>query len=592
MKQFFKMFFASMLAMIVTGVIVFGIIIGLIISAVSSSVKPSKPVNVAQNSILVIDLKKNIHEQGQSNSLAAFSDGDTYSPGLYDVTHAIEEAADDDNIKGILIKLDPTRNGWATMQQLRIAIEDFKKSKKFVYAYGEEISQGAYYVGSVADSIYLNPVGDIELKGFATVLAFFKGTFDKLEVEPEIFYAGKFKSATEPFRADKMSDPNRTQITEFISDFWNEFLSAVASHTGAEPSTVHQWAETGAIRFPQDALDHKLVNGLLYWDEVESRMRAKTGTSEDEKLKYVSLNEYAEHIRKHNASGSERIAVLFAEGAIKSNSDDGEREIAADDLVQHIRKLRKNDKVKAVVLRVNSPGGSALASEVILRELQLLKVKKPLIVSMGDLAASGGYYIACQADSVFAMPNTITGSIGVFTMLFNVENLMKNKLGITFDGVKNTPYADFPNATRSMTSDERARMQAQVDNIYTIFKSRVAEGRHMTMEQVDSIAQGRVWTGTDALQIGLIDGLGDLDRAIASAAKSAKLSSYEISTYPEPSDRLETLFKRLSKDDASAAVNTAIEKAAEQNEIFSRLKQIKDMNGQIMMMMPHILNVN
>lgn len=594
MKQFFKMFFASLLAMIVAGVIVLGVIIGLIVSAVSKSVTTEREIRVAESSILVIDLKDEFHEQGRTNSLAAFSDGDNYEAGLYDAAKAIQDAAKDDNIKGIFIKLQPTQNGWASMQQLRAAILDFKKSNKFVYAYGEDISQGAYYLGAAADSIYLNPIGELELKGFATVLAFFKGTLDKLEIEPEIFYAGKFKSATEPFRSDKMSEPNRAQISEFISDFWNEFLVAAAAHAGTDTATVHNWAATGAIRFPQDAVDRKLVDRLLYWDEVEDRMRARTGAKKDEKLEYISLNEYAEHNRKKSQSGDSRVAVLFAEGQIVNEGNNNDNyQIAADDIVKVIRKLRKSDKIKAVVLRVNSPGGSALASEIILRELQLLKKEKPLIVSMGDLAASGGYYIACQADSIFAMPNTITGSIGVFSLMFNVHDLMKNKLGVTFDAVKNTEYADFPNGVRTLTENERARMQAQVDNIYTIFKSRVAAGRSMGIEAVDSIAQGRVWTGTDAKAIGLVDGLGDLDRAITSAARKANIKDYKVVTYPEPVDKLELLIKRLNGADVTeATIKMALERQSGEYNIIKQIKQLKSINGQVMTVMPHTISIN
>jgi protease IV len=593
MKQFFKMFFASLAAMIVAGVIVVGVVVGLIVSAVSDSVKPETKIQVDANSVLVLDMKKTFHEQSQTNSLAAFSSGDMYSTGLYDATMAIQKAKEDGNIKGILLKLSETPNGWATLQQLRNALKDFKSSGKFIYAYGENITQGAYYVGTVADSIYLNPVGDMELKGFAATLAFFKGTLNKLELEPEIFYAGKFKSATEPFREEKMSEPNRLQVSEFISDYWNEFLGAVAQHTGADTATVHQWAATGAIQFPKDAVDRKLVNGLLYWDEVESRIRKKTDTDEDENIKYISINDYADHARKGRKGKDDRIAVLMAEGGIVSNSSNEDYEIAADDIIKVIRKLRKNEKVKAVVLRVNSPGGSAFASEEILRELQLLKAKKPLVVSMGNVAASGGYYIACQADSIFAMPNTITGSIGVFTMMFNVSNLMKNKLGVTFDGVRNTPYADFPSGVRTLTEDERARMQAQVNNIYDIFKSRVAAGRKMTVENVDSIAQGRVWTGTDALAIGLVDGLGDLDRAILSASRLAKLKDYQVTTYPEPTDRLEMFFKKINDNDASAeAMKAAIQKEMiGELDFVKQIKQLRTMNGKAMMALPYSIDI-
>ncbi len=585
------MFFASLLAMIVAGVIVFGVIIGLIINAVSKSTSEPK-VQVAANSVLVIDMNKRIHEQGESNSLAVLNDDDAYVAGIYDITKAIDHAKTDNNIKGILIKLSGTPNGWATLQQLRSAVKNFRGSDKFVYAYGEGITQGAYYVGSAADSIFLNPVGDLELKGFATVLAFFKGTLDKLELQPEIFYAGKFKSATEPFRAEKISDPNRLQIAEFQHDFWAEFLMAAAEHTHMDTAGVHQLAASGAIEFPEDALSHKLVDGLMYWDQVEDRLKAKTGTGEKEKIKYQDLNEYARSI-KDGIKGDNRVAVLFAEGNIADGESDDNHMIASETICDDIRKLRQNDKVKAVVLRVNSPGGSALASEVILRELQLLKAKKPLVVSMGDYAASGGYYISCQADSIFALPNTITGSIGVFSMMFNSENLLKNKLGVTFDEVKNAPYADFPTGVRALTPDETARMQKSVDNIYAIFKSRVVKGRKLDAAMVDSIAQGRVWTGTDALGNGLVDGIGDLNRAIESASRLAKLKTYDVVTYPEPSDKFEMMLKRFKGNSGASMIMKAMleKEMGADYEYYKKIKELRTMNGRNMMLMPFTLSV-
>lgn len=593
MKQFFKMFFASMLAMIVTGVIILGLFIGIIMSAVSG-LSEDKETTVNANSVLVLKLNQNFHEQSESNSLAMLSEDNPYNAGLYDMVKAIENAKTDKNIKGIFIKLTPTPNGWATLQQLRTALADFKSSKKFVYAYGEDITQGAYYIGSVADSVFVNPVGDIEHKGFATVLAFFKGTLDKLELQPEIFYAGKFKSATEPFRADKMSEPNRAQVSEFQKDFWNEYVAAVAQHTKADTATINQWAQTGAIQFPADALDKKLVDGLLYWDEVEARMRKHTGTKEGKEIKYVMMDEYADNLKRERKIKDSKIAVLIAEGGIVDGESNDMYQVASKEFVAEIRKIRKNDKIKAVVLRVNSPGGSALASEVILRELQLLQQKKPVIVSMGDVAASGGYYIACQADSIFAMPNTITGSIGVFAMLFNGEKLMKNKLGVTFDGVKTAPYADFPTAHRALTADESVRLQAMVDKIYTIFKTCVSTGRKMDINQVDSIAQGRVWTGTDALALGLVDGLGGLDRAIASAAAKAKLKDYQVVTYPEPIDRLEEFFKQFGKQpDASAIIKASLEKELGQDyEWYRQVQQLRGMNGKTMMALPFKFIIN
>ena len=586
MKQFFKMFFASLLAMIVTGVIIFGVFIGLIVAAVKEGSKSETQTTVADNSVLTIDLSKTMHERSERNSLAVFSDGDENNAGVYDAIKALREAKDDSKIKGILIKLNPSRNGWATMQQMRSAIVDFRRSGKFVYAYGENITQGAYYMATAADSIFLNPMGDMELKGFATILAFFKGTLDKLELEPEIFYAGKFKSATEPFRADKMSDANRVQVAEFQKDFWSEFLNAASTFSKQDTATLYQLAASGAIEFPQDALKNKLVSNLLYWDQVEDRIKAKTGGKEKDKVKYVSLSEYAATINEGSA-GDSRVAVLYAEGSIVDGESDDDYQIASQNMIEQIRKLRNNDKVKAVVLRVNSGGGSALASEVILRELQLLKAKKPLVASMGDVAASGGYYILCQADSIFALPNTITGSIGVFTMMFNSEKLMRNKLGVTFDGVKNAPYADFPNGTRALTADEAAKVQRSVDNIYMIFKGRVANGRKMDIALVDSFAQGRVWSGTDALGIKLVDGVGDLDRAIASAASLAKLKDYDVVTYPEPVDKFESLMRRFKGNNASIAEQMVKAEFGKEYDWYKQLKELRRMNGAAMAMMPY-----
>lgn len=592
MKQFFKMFFASMLAMIVMGVIVFGVIIGMVVSAVSKASTDDLAPKISDNSVLVIDLSKEMHEQGQKNTLGIFDDGDTYASGLYETTRALDAAKTDSRVKAVLLKLSSTPNGWATTEQLRVSLENFKKSGKKVYAYGENISQGSYYVAAAADSLYLNPVGSMELKGFATMMPYFKGTLDKLELKPEIFYAGKFKSATEPFRSDRMSDANKLQITEFQKDFWNEFIDAVSKRTHADVATINQWVAEGKIQFPQDALDNKLVDGLLYWDQVEQRMRNGSGLGND--IKYLSFNDYAKHVKNNRKTSKTKIAVLFAEGDITDGESNEDYEVASKDFVSAIRKLRKNDDVKAVVLRVNSPGGSALASEVILRELQLLKEKKPLIVSMGNVAASGGYYIASQADSIFAMPNTITGSIGVFTMMFDASGLMKNKLGITFDGVKNAPYADFPTGSRPFTADESARMQKQVDHTYDIFKQRVARGRKMDVAIVDSIAQGRVWSGTAAQRIGLVDVLGNLDRAIVSAAAMAKVKDYQVAVYPEMKDKFEAIFKRLKGGDASeAAIKTVMQhEMGEDYGIIKQLRNLRNINGKAMMLMPFHLKTN
>jgi len=587
MKQFFKMFFASMLAIIITSVVLFFIIVGIIVGATKSVTEEPTP-NVSGNAVLVIDINRTIHEQSANNSLAALSSGSSFTPGLYDLTTAIDFAKGDDHIKGILLKIEGSPSGWATMQQLRSALKDFKTSKKFIYAYAEDITQKAYYVANVADGVYLNPVGSFELKGLASQIPFFKGTLDMLGVEPEIFYAGKFKSATEPFRAYNMSEPNKQQIREYQNDIWNNFLQAATEKTGAPTDTIHSWAVNGSIQFPSDALNKHLIDGALYWDEVEQLLRKKLDKKEDEKINYLEMDDYAVYVKSKRNVDNNKIAVLFAEGDIIDGESDNENQIASKTIVEEIRKIRKNKKVKAVVLRVNSGGGSALASEVILRELKLLHAEKPLIVSMGDVAASGGYYITCSADSVFALPNTITGSIGVFTMLFNTQNLWKNKLGITFDEVKNSDYADFPSVMRPLTASESQKMQASVDTIYETFKNRVAGARHRSMDYIDSIAQGRVWTGEDALAIGLVDGLGDLNRAIASASRKAKIKNYQVVTYPEPVDEFEMILKRLKNAGTSESVMKMMMQKDFQEEygLIKKIHSLCRMNGKTMMKIP------
>lgn len=594
MKQFFKMFFASLLAMVVTGVIIVFGIVSLIVGASKSFTE--KEEQVAGNSILVLDLSKRIHESGQSNSLAILDKGSSYEAGLYDVTKALSKAGSDNDVKGLLIKLSPSPNGWATLQQVRTAIKEFKAMGKPVFAYGENITQGAYYVATAADSIYLNPAGSMELKGFATVLAFFKGALEKLEIQPEIFYAGKFKSATEPFRAYKISDPNREQLMAMQNGLWSQFLAATNEYTHLSTQSIHQLAVDGSIQFPTDALHYKLIAGVCYWDEVEAKIRVKTGLKPSGKITYQALGDYASAVKQEGEINDTRIAVLIAEGEISDGEQQNETEIASQTFVEEIRKVAENNKIKAVVLRVNSPGGSALASDVILRELTLLKKKKPLVVSMGDYAASGGYYISCKADSIFAMPNTITGSIGVFGMMFNIDKMMKNKLGITFDGVKNAPFADVPTVTRPLDAREAQLVQNSVDTIYSLFKGHVVAGRRLTKDEVDSISQGRIWTGTDALRLHLIDRIGGLSDAITSAAQLAHVTGYKVVVLPEAEDKLEVLMRKFKNNASSSAMLKEAIKAEmpQQTNIdwYTQLKRLTKMNRVPMAAMPFVPETN
>lgn len=545
MRQFFKTFFASLLAILVASAILVGIVIGSISSLISSAKKVNPEVTIKDGSMLLLDLRNAIHEQRETSSFPLLTGDEEDNAGLYDITRTLADAVTDKRIPGVVIRTGGTSAGWATLQTVREAVLHFRKvSGKPVYAYGEDYSQKDYYVASAADSVFLNPAGDFELKGLAAQLQFFRGTLEKIGVKPEIFYAGRFKSATEPFREYKMSDANRLQLSVLINTVWSEYLEAAAAHAKTDTATVGAWTREGTVLLPEDAQRLGLVDRLAYWDEVESLIRRKTDKKEKDKVAFTKIGDYSRS--KTDATLKDgRIAVLFAEGEISDGKSENSYQIASETFVAQIRRIRNNDNVKAVVLRVNSPGGSARASEVILRELQLLQEKKKLVVSMGDLAASGGYYISATADSIFALPTTLTGSIGVFGMMFNASELLTQKLGVTFDEVKNAPFADFPSIAKPFTDAERARMQRGVDAIYALFKSRVAAGRKLSPEQVDSIAQGRVWLGRDALAVGLVDRIGGLDDAIRSAAKLAGLSDYSISTYPEPVDRFRFMMSRL-----------------------------------------------
>ena len=593
MKQFFKFFFASLMAMVVAGVLFFAVffmIVGAISKSVTGAFSNDETTVVKDNSILYIDLTQDYHELGQSNSLALFTGGESKSIGLLDLMKSIDKAKSDPKIKGIYLKTGGSPNGQATAQQIRASLQAFKKSGKFIYAYGDFILQGDYFIASVADSIFINPLGSVELKGLASNLVFFKGALDKLNVQPEIFYCGQFKSATEPFRMDKMSDPNRKQIAALQHDIWQQMLMAASEHTHADTATINSWAQTGTIQTASDAIKYKLADGIKYKDEVESLLRKQTGRTEKEEINFINADEYLSG--QSNGYKGNQIAVLVAEGEIV----DGEKQsssfqIASETFIKEIRKVRDNDDIKAVVMRVNSPGGSALASEVILRELQILKKKKPLVVSMGDLAASGGYYISCQADSIFAMPNTITGSIGVFGMMFNTQDFFNQKLGVTFDGEKNAPYADYPNANRPMTEQEKAFMQNGVDSIYMTFKSRVATGRKLDIAFVDSIGQGRVWTGTAGLKNGLVDAIGGLDRAIKSAASIAKITDYRVVNYPAVEDKMAKILGMLSKNSAKEKIlaeQMLEQELGKEYRWFRLIKMMQEQKNHLWMMMPYV----
>lgn len=556
MKQFFKYFLASLLAILFGGALLFSVFF-MILSAITSSFKEigssinkEKEDAIASKEILVVDLGQTYNEIGRADIMSIFSGQTDQNVGLYDLTAAIKEAKEDSNIKGLYIKTGNVGNAFATLEQIRAAIKDFKSSGKFVVAYGESMGQSDYYVASAADSVYIHPMGQVEIKGLASTLTFFKGAMDKFSVKADIFYCGQYKSATEPFRMNKMSDQNRAQIAAMQNDYWSEMTKAIAEFTKADSTTIYNWANNYTLENANLALANKVITGIKYKDEVEATLRQLTNKKDDQKVPFITANTYAASAKFKTSNRN--IAILVAEGnIIDGSSNSNTPEIASDDFIKEIRKIKNNDAIKAVVIRVNSGGGSALASENILRELNELRKKKPYVVSMGDYAASGGYYIASAADSIYAMPTTITGSIGVFGMLFSATGLLEDKVGVTFDTEKNATYADFPNMTRAFTPRERELIQNGVDTVYAMFKRRVAEGRDMTVAYVDSVGQGRIWTGTQALKLGLVDALGGLDRAIAGAAKIAGLEQYNVAVYPESDDQFSKLLKMVSSANIS-----------------------------------------
>ncbi|MBV9987775.1 MAG: signal peptide peptidase SppA [Chitinophagaceae bacterium] len=582
MKGFFKIFFATLLALLVFCVIGFFLFFGFVASLTTTE----KP-RIGRNGVLVLDLSKHFKEQAQDNPVNALVNGvENDIPSLYDMVRLLNHAKSDSAIKGLYILCGSNANGLAASEELRKAVLDFKSGRKFVIAYGEAISQGGYYVGNVADKIYCHPQGGVDWSGYAVDLLFLKGTLDKLEIQPEIFYAGKFKSATEPFRETKMTEPNRVQTTAWLGNLYEHFLEAAAATRHMDTSVLRSLAVKGSIQTAHDALANNLVDGLKYDDEVKDELISRLKLRRDDRINFVNINDYSRSGSWRKFSG-DRIAVVYANGDIVSGSGDNEQ-VGSDAFRILLRKLRQDDDIKAIVFRVNSPGGSSLASDVIWREIALTRKEKPVVVSMGDVAASGGYYISCGADSVFADANTITGSIGVFSMLVNVQSFFKNKLGMTFDGVKTAPYADMGTSSRPLTEPERRFLQAAVDSIYFTFKSRVATGRKKDPAYIDSIAQGRVWTGSHGLGLGLVDRIGTLQDAVECAARMARAKDYRVREYPEKKNFLEQLMNNYKKSVGEQTL--AKEIGADQLLLIKQIKQVKQMAaGEPQARMPFML---
>ncbi|WP_345955376.1 signal peptide peptidase SppA [Mucilaginibacter sp. PAMB04168] len=576
MKQFFKFVLATVVGMFIVGVIMLILVVGIVASA-----SGDKDVDVKDNSILTISLKNAVPERTPNNPLAGLDFlgfDDDKSVGLNDILASIKKAKKDDNIKGIYLTDSYMLSGQATTEEIRNALIDFKKSKKFIVAYSETYTQGFYYLASVADKVYLNPKGYFDFGGMSSQVTFFKGALDKLGIEAQIIKVGTYKSAVEPYFLEKMSDANRQQVTSYLGSLYNQFLTGVSTSRKLNKDSLYNIAYNLNVRNPEDAVKYKLVDALKYKDEVLDELKKRTSIELKKDLNSVAIEEYAKNTDSKDKDDDDKgpdnqIAMIYASGEISGGNGD-DNTIGSDRISATLRKVRLDDKVKAVVLRVNSPGGSSLASDVIWREVSLTKKVKPVIVSMGDYAASGGYYISCAADSIFAEPNTVTGSIGIFAILPNMQKFFNGKLGITFDGVKTGKYSDLGDVSRPLTPEERAILQAQVNRGYDDFTNAVAKGRNKTQAYINSIGQGRVWTGEQALKIGLVDRLGNINDAIASAAKKAKIKDYNVVPYPEQ----KSLFKSFGSD-VQSRVQAHLVKAelGDNYTYYQQLKSVKQM---------------
>ncbi len=595
MNQFVKFLFASCLGTaLALGLLLF-IGIGWIAS-MAGSVTEKEKVTLKPNTILELDFKQAVPEKTNNLQMPPFDLDQKDVLGLTDIVATLQRAKEDPDIKGIYLNASIMSLGKASSATLRNALLDFKSSGKFIISYASFYTQGAYYLASVADSVLMSPQGVVDFRGYSSTITYYKGLLDKLDVQMRIFYCGKYKSATEPFRADHMSEENRLQIREYITALYNIYITDVAKSRNISETELRQIAERYDGFNAQKAKQSRLIDRFAYEDEVFAMIKNKIGLSEKDKLNRVSLEEYASaRPGKTNFSIKDKIAVVYAEGEIH-DGDQGEPGTILDGkYIKLLRKIRQDPSIKAIVLRVNSPGGSSLASDNILRELDLCRqAGKPIVVSMGDVAASGGYYIACHADSIFAEPGTITGSIGVFGMIPILEKTMRNKLGITFDTVRTQKFSTFGSTVYDFSPEESQLVQDRVDWIYQDFLGKVATGRHRTPEQINEIAQGRVWSAAKAKEIGLVDDLGNLDRALSAAAKLAHLEKYRTTEYPQTKSGLEQFLDQImrKKDrDDSVKAWALQQELGEFYPLYKTMQGFKQNNG-IMFRMPYELKVN
>ncbi|WP_019948019.1 signal peptide peptidase SppA [Hymenobacter aerophilus] len=573
MRQFFKYVLATIVGVIILSIVSTLLLLVLIAGLASSD----KTVTVAKNSVLELKLNAPIGERGFENPLAGFTGGQASTLGLHELKTALRRATKDDDIKGIFLNLELVQGGMASLEEIRHELLAFKKSGKFIVSYADAQSEKSYYLASVADKLYLNPQGTLEFNGLSSEPTYFKNLFDKLGVQVQIFRVGTYKSAVEPYFRTSMSDSARLQTSTFLNSLNNAMLADVAASRNIAPARLKVISDSMLVHNADDAKRLQLVTDLGYYDQATDYMKGKLGLKKDAKLSLLDLGDYAKNNDKELGSGSDKIAVVYAEGDIVTGKG-GNSSIGSTRFAEAIRKARLDKNVKAVVLRINSPGGSSLASDIIYREVMLTKKVKPVIASMSDVAASGGYFIAMGCDTIVAHPTTITGSIGVFGVLPNLGPFLSDKIGITTDRVTTGHFSDFPTVTRALTPYETQQFQAEINRIYADFTTKAAAGRNMPVERLRRFASGRVWSGTDAKARGLVDVLGSMDDALAIAARRAKLKEgdYRIQQLPRQKTFAEEIFSSFGEEARLRAVK---EEMGPFYPMYVQYKQLSEMRG-------------
>lgn len=589
MKTFLKYVLAT-----ITGIIIVSILFMVILLASLSTMMVSgdKPASITDNSVLVLKAGVTIPDRGSKNPYAGIDLINmtiSPAPGLNEILHNLNKAAADDKVKGVLIENGLIPSGWATTEELRDGLKKFRESGKFVIAWSDYVlMQEGYYLSSVADKIYVNPSSTVDFKGLSGEVLFYKKALEKLGVDVQVIRHGKFKGAVEPYILDELSAENREQIKTYVGSIWSHVVNNISADRGIPVEKLNSIADNLVGYVAAGALSGGLVDGLLYHDQLIDTLKIRSGLTTDDKITLVPMHKYTKvpESKKHSYQRN-KISVVYASGSIV-NGKGNENNIGGDSFRDVIRKERKDTTVKAIVLRVNSRGGSAIASDMIWRELELAAKDKPVVISMGNYAASGGYFIAAPGTKIIASPTTITGSIGVFGLVPNAGKLMEQKLGVTFETVETNSNSDFPSVYRPMNNVEKEAMQRTIETTYTDFVNKVSAGRKMTFNAVDSIAQGRVWSGSDAMKIGLVDGFGGLTAAVEEAAKMAGLEAWSLRELPVSED---PLLKVLSQFGAEMKTRILRNELGEFERIFDDLREIRDISG-IQARLPYFIEVH